>query len=405
VTRLIFLALAVAGLAVSCSHEAKSPAAGGAAALDAAAPDAARAPAPSAWRVYIGTYTQRGSEGIYALRLDLASGSLTPEGLAAKAENPSFLAIHPSGRFLYAVGELGDFAGQRSGAVSAFSIDPSSGRLALLNQKPSHGAGPCHLVVDRAGRHVLVANYGGGSIACLRIEADGRLGDTAAAVQHHGSSVNPRRQEAPHAHSINLDAANRFAVAADLGLDKLLVYRFDAATGALTPNDPPAAAAPPGAGPRHFAFHRGGRRAYAIHEMASTLGVYDYDPERGVLAEVQTVSTLPAGFAGSNSTAEVQVAPSGSFVYGSNRGHDSIAVFAVEGERGTLRLVEHEPSGGKTPRNFGIDPSGKFLLAANQGSDSVVVFKIDPQSGALEPTGHAAAVASPVCVKFAVVGD
>jgi 6-phosphogluconolactonase len=350
--------------------------------------------------VYIGTYTRGDRDGIYVLRLDLSSGKLTPVSSAGGIANPSFLALHPSGRFLYAVSEVSDLGGAKVGGVSAFTVDPKSGKLSLLNQEPCGGAGPCHLVVDRTGKHVLVANYGGGSVSVLGVGDDGRVGKTTAVVEHKGSSVNPQRQEGPHAHSIHLDAANRFAFAADLGLDRVLVYRFDAAAGTLAPHEPPSAALKPGAGPRHFAFHPSGRRAYVINELDSTLTAFDYDPQRGALEEVQTISTLPEGFKGSNSTAEVQVSPSGRFVYGSNRGHDSIAVFAVDADKGTLRLIEHEPTQGKTPRNFGIDPTGSFLLAANQGSDTVVVFRIDAASGALSPAGNVASVPMPVCVKF-----
>ncbi|MCI0420866.1 MAG: lactonase family protein, partial [Acidobacteria bacterium] len=314
--------------------------------------------------VYFGTYTGPKSKGIYLSRLDLASGKLSAPTLAGETEQPSFLALHPSQRFLYAVNETG------TGQVSAFAI-AADGKLTLLNRQASGGAAPCHLVIDRAGKHLLLANYGGGSVAALPIATDGRLGEATAFIQHSGSSANPQRQKGPHAHSINLDKANRFAVAADLGLDKLLVYRFDAAKGTLAANDPPSASVKPGSGPRHFAFHPGGRYAYVINELASTVTAFQYDAGKGVLKELQTLSTLPKDFTGSNSTAEVQVHPSGRFLYGSNRGHDSIAVFAIAAN-GTLRHIENESTGGSTPRNFGISPDGQYLLAANQKSDSVV---------------------------------
>ncbi len=351
-------------------------------------------------RVYIGTYTGRGSKGIYLCHLDLAGGKLQLAGLAAEVAQPSFLAIHPSRPLVYAVGETGDFGGKKAGAVSAFSIDPKTGMLTLLNQQSSQGTGPCHVVVDRSGRRVLVANYSGGSIACLPIGEDGRLGEATAFVQHEGSSVNPERQQGPHAHSINLDAANRFAFVADLGLDKVLVYRFDPSQGKLAANDPPGTSLAPGSGPRHFAFHPGGRFAYVINELKSTVTALAYDARRGTLEPLESLSTLPEGFQGQSTTAEVQVHPSGRFVYGSNRGHDSIAIFAVDATTGTLRPVGHEPTQGKTPRNFGIDPTGRYLLAANQDSDSVVVFRIDRESGKLSPTGSSVTVGSPVCVKF-----
>ncbi|MFH1268296.1 MAG: beta-propeller fold lactonase family protein, partial [Planctomycetota bacterium] len=336
---------------------------------------------------------------IYHARLDLATGEIEGVELAGEVVNPSFLAVHPSRGFLYAVGEIANFEGKRAGAVSAFSIDPGTGKLTLLNQRPSEGTGPCHLVVDQTGKNVLVANYGSGSVASLPIGEDGRLGEATSAIQHEGSSVNPQRQQGPHAHSINLDAANRFAFAADLGLDKIFIYRFDHA-GTLEAADPPWAKVAPGAGPRHFAFHPGGRLAYVINELDSTVTAFEYDARRGVLTSLETVSTLPPGFEGESNTAEVQVHPSGKFLYGSNRGHDSIAAFAIDPQTGRLRFVAHESTQGKTPRNFGIDPTGAYLLAANQATDNVVVFRIDPETGALGATGHSASVPSPVCVKM-----
>jgi len=351
-------------------------------------------------RVYLGTYTGRGSQGIYLTHLDLATGKLQPVELAAEVANPSFLAIHPGRPLVYAVGEMGNFQGKKTGAVSALSMDPATGKLTLLNQQSSQGVGPCHVTVDRSGRHVLVANYGSGSVACLPIRPDGRLGEATSAIQHEGSSVDPRRQLGPHAHSINVDAANRFAFAADLGLDKILIYRLDAAAGTLRAHDPPWVKLPPGAGPRHFAFHPTGRYAYVINEINSTVTAFRYDAGQGTLAPLQTVSTLPEGFDGQNTTAEVQVHPSGSFVYGSNRGHDSIACFAVDAATGKLTPIGRESTQGKTPRNFGIDPTGNYLLAAHQTTDNVVVFRIDGQTGKLRPTGQSLKVAMPVCVKM-----
>ncbi len=350
-------------------------------------------------QVYVGTYTSGKSQGIYLLDLDLASGTLHPRGVAAEVGNPSFLAIAPNHRFLYSVNE-GGAGGIKGGAVSAFAIDAATGHLTLLDQQSSGGEGPCHLSVDKTGKCVLVANYGSGSIAALPIHADGRLAPASATVQHHGSSADPSRQEGPHAHSINVDAADRFAFAADLGLDKILVYRFDAAQGTLVPNDPPAAVVAPKSGPRHFAFHPNGRSAYVINEIASTVTAFRYDPEKGTLALLQSLSTLPEGFTGNNSTAEIQVHPSGKFLYGSNRGHDSIAIFQINPESGRLTPAGHQATGGKTPRNFGIDPTGTFLIAANQDSDNLVVFRIDPETGRLTPTGHTATVPMPVCVLF-----
>ena len=354
----------------------------------------------SPFLVYVGTYTGPKRKGIYVYRMDPATGTMTSLGVAAEIKSPSFLAIHPNRRFLYAVNEIDEFAGKKSGAVSAFAIHPETGKLTFLNQQPSGGGGPCHLVVDKAGTHVLLANYDGGSVEVLPVQEDGRLGEPSAFIQHNGSSVDPQRQEGPHAHSINLDAANRFAVAADLGLDKLLVYRFDTDKGTLVPNNPPSASVKPGAGPRHLAFHPQGHTAYVINEMQSTVTVFAYDAERGALKELQTISTLPRGFKGETSTAEVQVHPSGKFLYGSNRGHDSIAVFSIDAHKGTLTTIEHQSTQGKTPRNFAIDPSGAYLLAENQDSDTIVVFRINPETGRLKPTGQVIQVPSPVCVKF-----
>ncbi len=348
--------------------------------------------------VYIGTYTQGPSKGIYLTRLDLGRGTLQPVTLAGEVANPSFLAAAPKGMFLYAVGELSDSAGKSGGALSAFAINPTDGKLTLLNQQSTRSSGTCHLAIDHQGKYVVVANYGGGSVSSLPIEADGRLGEVVCLMQHKGSSVNRRRQEAAHAHGVSLDAANRFVFVPDLGLDRVMVYRFDEDRGILTANDPAYAATAIGAGPRHFAFHPNGRYAYVINELNSTLTALSYDAEHGVLHPLQNISTLPVRFHGTNTCAEVQVHPSGKFVYGSNRGHDSIAIFAVDGQTGKLRFVGHELTRGKEPRNFAIDPSGRYLLAANQNSDNVVVFRIDAGTGKLHATGSTVHVFSPVCV-------
>jgi len=353
-----------------------------------------------AMRVYIGTYTGAKSQGIYLSQLDPATGALSDAELAAEVKNPSFLAIHPSRKFLYAVSEVSDAGGKPTGGVSAFAVDPKTGKLKLLNQQSSQGAGPCHLVVDQTGRNVLIANYGGGSCAALPIGDDGKLGEATAAIQHKGKSVDPGRQEAPHAHSINLDPANRFAFVADLGLDQVLIYRFDPAKGTLTANDPPAAAVAPGSGPRHFAMHPTGKFAYVINEMANTVTAFAYDGKLGRLQEIQNITTLPAGYKETSHTAEVVVHPSGKFLYGSNRGHDSLAIFTINPETGKLTAVGHQSTGGKTPRNFAIDPSGRWLLAENQGSGTIVVLQIDQKTGELKPTRHALAVESPVCVRM-----
>lgn len=356
--------------------------------------------------VYIGTYTSKtASKGIYGFRLDLGTGKLDAGELAGETTNPSFLAAHPNGRFLYAVGEIAEFQGARTGAVSAFAIDPA-GKLTLLNQQPSGGAGPCHLIVDSAGKNVLVANYTGGSIEVLPLGPDGRLGAPTCVIVHKdpdaGTSPKPRK---PRCHSIHLDASQRFAFVADLGLDRVFFYRFDAAAGTLTPNEPAAVVLAAKAGPRHLAWHPSGRFAYVINELNSTMTALAFDADKGTLREINTLSTLPEGFAGTSDCAEVQVHPSGKFLYGSNRGHDSIAIFAIDERTGQIKPLGHEPTQGKVPRNFGIDPTGQYLLAANQDSNSIVVFRIDAKTGLLRATGQKVEVPAPVCVKFLPVRE
>ncbi len=347
-------------------------------------------------KVYIGTYTGARSRGIYVARFDAVTGRLNAPELAAETRNPSFLALSPDQRHLYAVGEIDSLRGQRSGAVSAFNIE-ADGKLTLLNERPSGGTGPCHLAVDRAGKCVLVANYGSGSVASLPLEPDGRLGEPGASIQHHGSSINPRRQTGPHAHFITTDPANRFALACDLGLDKVFVYQLSPEHALLASNNPPAVAVQPGSGPRHLAWHPDGRFIYLINELACTLNVFTYDASSGMLKEHQSISTLPADFKGENLCAEVQVHPSGKFVYASNRGHDSLAVFAVDAKTGQVAFVERQLSQGKTPRHFTLDPSGRWLIAENQDSNNMVVFRVDPDTGRLLPTGQSVEVGAPVC--------
>lgn len=344
--------------------------------------------------VYIGTYASGPDEGIFLLRLHAEDGRLEYLGLAGRAKGPSFLAVHPSKPHLYAVGEGGP------GTINAFAIDPVTGKLTFLNAASSVGRGPCHVAVDRAGRHVLAANYGGGSVVVLPIDEAGRLGEACAFVQHEGSSINPQRQEGPHAHSVTLDAAGRFVFAADLGLDKILVYRYDDRGGTLEPNVPPFAALAPGAGPRHFAFHPSGRFAYVVNELGSTVTAFAYDATQGRLDMLHSVGTLPEGFDGQNTTAEIRVHPSGRFVYCSNRGHDSVAAFAVDADTGRLTSLGETSTQGRTPRNFNIDPSGRFLVAANQDTNTVVLFRIDAESGALSPVGQSMEIPKPVCVTF-----
>jgi 6-phosphogluconolactonase len=350
--------------------------------------------------VYVGTYTQRGSEGIYVYTFDASSGGLSAVGVAKGITNPSFLAVAPSRRYLYATNEVSTFGDSRGGGVSAFEIGQETGLLTLLNQQASHGAAPCHLSVDQTEQVVLVANYSGGNVAVLPMEQDGRLAPATDIVQHRGSSVHPTRQQGPHAHSITIDPTNHYALAADLGIDKLMVYRLDLDRAKLVPHDTPSVPLRAGAGPRHFAFHPAGKYAYLINELDSTVTVFGYDADQVRLDTVQTISTLPQGFGGENTCADVHLSPSGQFLYGSNRGHDSIAVFRVDGATGQLTSVGLTSTQGRTPRNFGIDPSGRFLLAANQDSDTIVSFWIDEQTGELEPTGTVTEVPLPVCVLF-----
>ena len=352
-------------------------------------------------RLYIGTYTGAKSKGIYMAQFDPATGKLGPAELAATTSSPTFLALHPAGRFLYAVDENSTAGPNKSSVVRAFRIDDSSGRLTLLNQQTSGGEGPCHLAVDRAGKCLLVANYGSGSIAALPIQPDGTLAAPGTVIQHKGSSVNPERQASPRAHFIITDPADRFALSCDLGLDKVLVYRLDPARATLVANDPPSAAVHPGLGARHLAFSPDGRFAYVICEMGAMITVFAYDAQHGSLQELQTLSTLPKDYAGFKSGAEVQVHPSGHFLYGSNRGHDSIATYAIDPATGKLSLIDIQSSGGKTPRHFVIDPTGRWLLAENQDSDTIVVFRVDAATGRLTPAGQVLDIPCPVCAVFA----
>ena len=343
-------------------------------------------------RLYVGTYTSSTSEGIYVYRMDRLSGELRRTSVA-KSENPSFLAIHPNKRFLYAVNETS------TGAVSAFRIDRQTFELEFLNQQPSQGGDPCHLVVDDRGKSLLLANYTGGNVAVLPIQGDGSLGPATDVEQHEGSG--PREQQkGPHAHCIRLDRFNRHAFAADLGSDKVMIYRFNAAVGKLEPATQPFASLHQGAGPRHLILHPNGKYLYVINELDSSITTFRYDAAKGSLTAFESVSTLPRDFSGKSYCADVHVSPSGRFLYGSNRGHNSIVVFAIDPRSGRLTLVEHVSTGGNWPRNFTVDPSGRFLLVANQRSDNVVTFRIDAQTGRLTPTGQITEIPVPVCLQF-----
>jgi 6-phosphogluconolactonase len=342
--------------------------------------------------LYVGTYTAGKSEGIYIYRMDQATGALTRAG-SVKSENPSFLAIDPAKRCLYAVNE------KPEGSVSSFRIDARSGDLSFLNQQASQGADPCHLTVDNRGRSLLVANYTSGTLAVLPIERDGSLSAAIDVEQHIGSG--PREQQkGPHAHCIKLDRANRHAFATDLGIDKLMIYRFNALDGKLEPAKQPSAFLHAGAGPRHFTIHPNGKYLYVINELDSSLTTFKYNAADGTLTAFESVSTLPRDFSGLSFCADVHVSKTGRFLYGSNRGHNSIVVFAIDPQSGRLNLVEHVSTEGKWPRNFTIDPTERFLLVANQHTDNVVTLRIDAQTGRLNPTGQSVEIPVPVCLQF-----
>ena len=351
--------------------------------------------------LYVGTYTESGrSAGIYLVRMDRRSGQLRRVGSVDAGANPSFLALHPDGRVLYAVNELEQYNGRPTGAVSAFTIARDTGTLTRLNEQPSEGGAPCYVSVDRSGSVVLVANYAGGSVALLRIQPDGALTPAGQVVQHAGTGPNAERQAAPHAHCILADPSNRFALAADLGADRVFVYRLDVGGKSLQHVDGGDAVMRPGAGPRHIAFHPTLPLVFVANELDSTVATLRFDAERGALSPRDTLSTVPAAWTGTNYPADIHVAASGRTLYLSNRGHNSIAVFSVAESTGALVLAQVVSTEGDWPRNFSMDPTGRWLLVANQRSDSVVVFGRDPDNGRLTPTRQRIAIPSPVCLRF-----
>jgi 6-phosphogluconolactonase len=361
------------------------------------------AKAAAAWLMYVGTYTNNPSQpskGIYAYRFQTSS-KFTPLGLVAETSSPTFLVVDRSQKFVYAANEVSTYQGKPAGSISAFAIDPASGQLKLLNTVSSGGPGPCHVSLDQTGKWLFAANYEGGSLAMFPVHPDGSIGAASAFIQHKGSSVDKDRQTGPHAHSAYAAPNNRFVLTADLGLDHVMVYRFDAAKGTLTPNQPPFAALAPGSGPRHLAFGKDGKFVYVLSEMAATVTAFRYNAIAGSLDPTQTISMLPDGFTGFKSGAEIAVHPNGKFLYASNRGHDSIAIFRIDPASGGLTAAGRVSTQGKTPRNFAIDPTGSFLLAANQDSGSVVVFRIDQASGGLTPTGDILKIPAPVTIVFA----
>jgi 6-phosphogluconolactonase len=342
---------------------------------------------------YFGTYTGPKSKGIYVSRFDSATGKLGALELAAEIVRPSWVDLHPNGQFLYAVSELG-----KDSAITAFSIDRASGKLTMRNKVLSGGSAACHLAINKAATVIYVANYGSGSVAGFQLRKDGSLGERIAFVQHHGASVDQKRQRGPHAHAVVLSADEKFLFVPDLGTDQYVGYRV-ASDGSLSPADPPFAKVKAGSGPRHFTFHPRGKFAFGLNEMGSSVTAFTYGG-KGDLQEIGTVSMLPADFKDENNSAEIEVDAAGMFLYASNRGHDSISVFAINRSNGTLADVQRVPTQGKIPRSFKIDPTGKFVLAANQNSDNVVVFARDAKSGKLTPTGQVVDVPSPVCIQF-----
>jgi 6-phosphogluconolactonase len=352
--------------------------------------------------VYVGTacYTGEPSRDIHGFRFDASTGKVASLGVVGASLNPGTLAIHPSGQFLYASNELGDYKGTDGGGISAFAIDKATGKLSFLNDVLSGGAYPAFVTVDATGKYAITGNYSGGKVVVFPVLADGGLGDATASAGHEGSSVNKERQEGPHPHSVYVSPDNRFVIACDLGLDKIFVFRFDAIKGSLIPNHPPFANVNPGAGPRHLAFSPNGAYAYVINELQSTVSAFSYDGQKGVLHHLDTISTLPPDYEGEKSGAEIAVSTSGKFLYTSNRVHDSITVFAIDADRGTLKPVDNTPTRGKTPRGFAIDPTGSYMFVANEISHNIVIFRIDAATGLLSPTAHVLEAVAPTSIAF-----
>lgn len=345
--------------------------------------------------MYVGTYSVRGSEGIYVYTFDRKTGKMTQIQAVSNVKSPSFLAIHPSGRFLYSVNEG---AVKTEGGVSAYAVDKATGRLTFLNSQSSLGVGPCHISIDKTGKTAFVSNYGGGSLAVLPIKADGLLGEPTDKVQDEGAGPNKQRQEKAHVHSATLSPNNQFLYVADLGTDKVNIYTIDAKASKVSPASTPYARVSPGSGPRHFTFHPNGKYAYLVEELTSSVATFAYDAKTGALNLLQdNLTTLPANFTGANTSADIHIDPSGKFLYQSNRGVNGLAIFAI-GNDGKLTSVGQQPTEGKTPRNFLIDPKGEFVFAANQDTDTIAIFRRDTTTGTLTYTGQSVTVPSPVCV-------
>jgi len=361
-------------------------------------------------RVYIGTYTEDirfgtgqilegKGEGIYLYQLEKDTAALKLRNKITGIKNPSFLTFSHNFRYLYAVNELKLYENRPTGTVSAFSIE-SNGDLTFLNKRETNGTDPCHVSIDKNDKFIQISNFMSGSICVFPILNDGSLGESTQFIQNKGSSINPTRQAGPHAHSFTFDHNNKYGFVPDLGIDKLMIYRYDQNSGKLNPGDPPWIATYPGAGPRHFTFHPLGRYAYLINELNSTITAFTYNNESGAIKEIETVNTLPKGFSGESTCADIHISPSGLFLYSSNRGHDSIVIYKIDQKSGKLNYLGHEPSQGKTPRNFAIDPTGDFLLVANQDSDNIAIFHIDKLTGKLQFTGNITQVPTPVCIRM-----
>jgi 6-phosphogluconolactonase len=362
----------------------------------------ALAPLLSAQILYVGTYTQpqSGAKGIYAFKFDAKTGKLAELGLMAETPNPTFLAVHPSGKYLYAINEINSYQGKRAGSVTAYALDRTSGKLTQLNQVSSVGPGPCHLIVDATGKTLLVANYAGGSFASFPIMPDGKLGEAASFIQDEGSSVNKSRQSEPHGHSVNLPKNNKFMLGADLGTDKVMVFKLDAANGKIAPADPPSASVKPGSGPRHLVIAPDQKHVYVVNEMGSAVTTFEYDANTAAMKEIDMASTLPADFKGQSTCAEIAIDARGRFVYASNRGHNSIAVFAADAKTGKLTLIQNQSSGGAIPRSFTLDPSGDWLIAGNQNTNNIAILKVDRKTGKLTDTGDKLDLGAPVTFVF-----
>ncbi|WP_229311142.1 lactonase family protein [Larkinella soli] len=349
--------------------------------------------------LYVGTYSTRGSEGIYVFEFDRAKGTLQQVQTVSNAKSPSFLAVHPSGKYLYSVNE----AAANSGGVSAYAIEAKTGRLTALNQQSSRGRGPCHIAIDQTGKLAFVSNYGGGTFTVLPIQADGSLGVATDSIKYEGSGANKQRQDKPHIHSATLSPNNRFVYVCDLGTDRVYIYEFDQASGKVKPASTPFATVSPGSGPRHIAIHPNGKYLYLVEELTSSVATFEMDPKTGALKLIEdNVKTLPADFSGSNTSADIHTDPKGKFLYHSNRGYNALAVLSIAKD-GKLTLIDQAPTEGKTPRNFMVDPKGEYVFAANQDTDNIVVYKLDGKTGRLTPTGTQVKVPAPVCIKhFAI---